>query len=389
VQQVVSQGVVPGWQQTPAAPVGREPDAQATQKPSSQVSPDRQGCVASHSMQKPLAQNWLLGQLLAHSAAVGLVRQHWLFGQVATQGPPLPGQHWPAGHFETQMPFEQQKPVRQELTQRTFLSQHFPFAQGTFALQTTQTCRVVSQRRPSSQSPSLSQPQVRFGRQTWPSWLWAQLKQVPPDPQRSLAVPSLQTPRLLQQPAFGQRAVSTQVGWPGMLLAVQHCPLGQNPTQVPFCRLQQLPAEQAWSRQLLQVLLAWSQSPLRQSPSDRQVFPLEQGAQFGPPQSTSVSRPFSRPSSQRARLQLPPTQPSPARQTRPQRPQLLGSVRRSVSQPSFAARLQLPKPELQVKVQRPLVHPAAALGTCGQTFPQVPQLFGSRLDRTQVPFEMQ
>ena len=149
---------------------------------------------------------------MKQNAPVGLVWQHWSLGQEVTQAPPPAGQHWPVGHLVTHVPFEQQKPARQAETQRVLFSQHCPLGQGTLALQATQTCRLVSQRRPWLQSLSASQPQLRLARQTCPSWLWVQLKQAPPEPQRSLAVPAEQMPRLEQQPASGQRAVSMQVG---------------------------------------------------------------------------------------------------------------------------------------------------------------------------------
>lgn len=70
--------------------------------------------------------------------------------------------------------------------------------------------------------------------------------------------------------------------------------------------------------------------------------------------------------------------------TRPQAPQFLGSAARLVSQPSAGFWLQSAKPELQVPmVHTPATHLVVALGS-EQTRPQAPQLLGSVLTLTQV-----
>jgi hypothetical protein len=93
-------------------------------------------------------------------------------------------------------------------------------------------------------------------------------------------------PRPPQQPPFGHVVADTQI-W---LVAVtsQHCPLGQNPTQSPLMS-QHDPVGHLVLKQLLQVWVAGSHRPLRQSLSTAHAFPLMHRGQVGPPQSTSVS----------------------------------------------------------------------------------------------------
>ncbi len=74
------------------------------------------------------------------------------------------------------------------------------------------------------------------------------------------------------------------------------------------------------------------------------------------------------------------------RHTRPQRPQLVRSVLRLVSQPS-ASRLQLPQPELHVPtMQAPNKQAAVAFETT-QRLPQREQLLGSSARRDSQPFD--
>jgi hypothetical protein len=77
-------------------------------------------------------------------------------------------------------------------------------------------------------------------------------------------------------------------------------------------------------------------------------------------------------------VQTPATQVWPPVQTWPQAPQLLASLERFVSQPSVSrSPLQSPKPAWQAPLQTPCVHVGVATLFEEQTRPQPPQLLGS------------
>jgi hypothetical protein len=73
--------------------------------------------------------------------------------------------------------------------------------------------------------------------------------------------------------------------------------------------------------------------------------------------------------------QTPPTQVAPGPQASPQKPQLLGSLRVSTSQPSKTWLLQSAKPGVQLVIRHEeLTHEVVPWGTRPHTFPQKPQL---------------
>jgi hypothetical protein len=127
----------------------------------------------------------------------------------------------------------------------------------------------------------------------------------------------------------------------------------------------------------LHISVAASQQPLMQSELTRHCLKRPHGAQLGPPQSTSVSRPSLILSVHVEHL--PETQVSPATgQTALQEPQLFGSVWRFTQAPE-----QLVKPELQMIVHCPLEQMPRPLVGGGQTLPQAPQLLTSLARFTQ------
>ena len=85
------------------------------------------------------------------------------------------------------------------------------------------------------------------------------------------------------------------------------------------------------------------------------------------------------------REHTPAEQTSPDRHDPPQRPQLPGSLRRSVSQPSAGSPLQSSQPARQTRSQRPLAQAAVALGRRGHALPQAPQFRTSRLGSEHAP----
>jgi hypothetical protein len=75
--------------------------------------------------------------------------------------------------------------------------------------------------------------------------------------------------------------------------------------------------------------------------------------------------------------------PPPPAQTLPHIPQCVRLVFVLVSQPLVATPSQLPKPALQLSVQRPITHAPVALVPLGHTLPHVPQLLRSLCKSTQ------
>jgi hypothetical protein len=71
--------------------------------------------------------------------------------------------------------------------------------------------------------------------------------------------------------------------------------------------------------------------------------------------------------------QRPPVQGTPLGQAVPQAPQWVGVFDRLVSQPLAGLPSQLPKPVVQVKPHRPLLHVGVVLGGVGQALLQRPQ----------------
>ena len=107
--------------------------------------------------------------------------------------------------------------------------------------------------------------------------------------------------------------------------------------------------------------------------------------------STGLLLQSAKPGLQDATVQTPTVQagvPFATKQTRPQAPQLLTLVVILTSQPLAGLLSQSAKPGLQLAtVHVPPLHPAVPLATA-QTFPQLPQLFGSVLVLTQTPPQM-
>ena len=87
-----------------------------------------------------------------------------------------------------------------------------------------------------------------------------------------------------------------------------------------------------------------------------------------------------RPGRSRSRAQphLPESQLCPGAQALPQKPQLVGSICRSTSQPSAGSQLQSARSTGQAgTAQRPCLHWNAHADACPHEFPQAPQLSGS------------
>jgi hypothetical protein len=87
-------------------------------------------------------------------------------------------------------------------------------------------------------------------------------------------------------------------------------------------------------------------------------------------------------------MHVPDVQVSPAAQTVPHFPQLLGSLETVVSQPFDATLSQSAKPALHVNPHVPPVHvAAAAFAGVGHALPHEPQLLGVEPSVTSQPFE--